>query len=104
VRLASVQLDLRTADGLTQLGAALKRARLTETVEKKLQVSRYFLENQARAALLDVGKGLELAGHHIPVRIDTETLQLETARALAGRLEVQVRFVGQIVIGDTNRL
>ena len=104
VRLASVQMDLRTDDGLTELGAALKRARLTEIVEKKLQVPRALLERQAREALLDIGKGLEFAGQRMPVRIDTETLQLEKARAMAGRLEVQVRFVGQIVIGDTNRL
>lgn len=103
LRLAKVQLDLRTEHGLDQLGVALHRARLTEVVEQKLRLPRGGIEKQARDAVTELGKGLQLAGQQVPVRIDTDSLALERVRAVPGRLEVQVRFVGQIVIGDTDR-
>ena len=103
LRLGKVQLDLHTEHGMDQLGVALHRARLTEVVEHKLRVPRLAIEKQARDAVAELGKGLQLAGQQVPVRIDTDSLSLERVRAVPGRLEVQVRFVGQIVIGDTVR-
>lgn len=99
IHLADVHLDLQTDDGVVGLGAALKRARLTEIVQETLRLPRARIEGEAKAALKQLEKGIRLGDQTVPVRIDQELLTLEHVAARGQRLDVLVRFVGQIVVG-----
>lgn len=103
VHLQDVAVDVQTDDRLVGLAAALQRSALTQLVARHLTLPRERLESQARQALADLGKGFEVGGQRWPVRVDVEKLQLEDVVAAGQRLTVLVRFVGQVVVGETAR-
>lgn len=103
IELGKVEVDLATDNRLNALGAALQRQHITEILAKKLRIPRAQIEGQARQALATLGQGVTVAGQRMPVRIDTRSLTLDEVHASGQRLEVVVRFVGQVVVGETAR-
>jgi len=101
VRLDNLQLDVRAADDVVGLVAAMQRAQLTARIGEVLRIPKATLDAQARAVLAGLGRGVQVGGVALPVRVDTEQLSVEGVRAVGQRLEILVRFVGQVVVGDT---
>jgi hypothetical protein len=53
---------------------------------------------------LGLAQPLDVDGQKLPVRIEIKQLAVERVRAAGQRLEVLVRFVGQILVGATDRI
>lgn len=104
VRLTDVHLDLQTDDRLVALGVALKQADLVAQVADKVRIPRLTIETQARDAVLGLARPLDVQGQRLPVRVDVKQLTIERVRTVGQRLEVMVRFVGQILLGATDRI
>jgi hypothetical protein len=103
IELSKVQVDLETEDGLTTLGAALQRKHIAEIMGERLRIPRAQIEDQAKAALQSLAKGVTVGGQALPVRIETHKLTLDEVRTEGQRLEVLVRFQGYVVLGETGR-
>lgn len=103
VGLADLSLDVQSDDALVDLGASLRRSALIDTVKGKLRLPRALIEGEARRALANLGSGVDVGGEKLPIRVETEQLSLEQVAASGQRLDVVVRFVGQVIIGDTAR-
>ncbi len=104
IRLTDVHLDMQTDDRLVELAVALKNADLTAQIAAQVRISRESIEAQARAAVLGMAQPLDVDGQKLPVRIEIKQLAVERVRAAGQRLEVLVRFVGQILVGATDRI
>jgi hypothetical protein len=104
IRLTNVQLDMACDDRLVELGVALKKADLTAQIADKVRLPRETIEAQARQAVLGMARPMEMGGQQVPVRIEIKQLAIERVRAAGQRLEVLVRFVGQILVGATDRI
>ncbi len=104
IHLTDVHLDLQTDDRLVELAVALKKADLTAQIAAQVRIPRDSIEAQARAAVLGLAQPLDVDGQKLPVRIEIKQLAVEQVRATGQRLEVLVRFVGQILIGATDRI
>jgi hypothetical protein len=103
IGLSNVSLDVQSDDTLVDFGASLKRSALVDTVQKKLRIPRAKIEGEARRALANLGSGVEVAGEKLPIQVETELLTLEQVAASGQRLDVIVRFVGHVIVGDTAR-
>jgi len=101
VQLGQIQLDLQTDDSLASVGAMLKRSQITEVVQEKLKISRAEIDKLARLQLAALQQTVQVAGQSMPVRVDVKELTLDSVTAANGRLQVQVRFVGYVVVGET---
>lgn len=103
IGLANLSLDVQSDDSLVDFGASLRRSALVETVQSKLRIPRDKIEGEARKALANLGPGVDVGGQKLPIRVETEQLTLEQVAASGQRLDVIVRFVGHIIVGDTAR-
>lgn len=101
VQLGQIQLDLQTDDSLASVGAMLKRSQIIEVVQERLKISRAEIDKQARQQLAALQQTVQVAGQNMPVRVDVKELTLDSVTAANGRLQVQVRFVGYVVVGET---
>ena len=101
VELTKLEMELHTDDRLVALGAALKHSQLVDVVSKYAKIPRDRIDAMARKALDDISQGIYVGKEKLPARISTDQLQIESVTAAGQRLEVLVRFVGQVVIGDT---
>ncbi len=104
IHLTDVHLDMQTDDRLVELAVALKNADLTAQIAAQVRIPRDGIEAQARTAVLGLAQPLDVDGQKLPVRIEIKQLTVERVRAAGQRLEVLVRFVGQILIGATDRI
>ena len=104
IHLTDVHLDMQTDDRLVELAVALKHADLTAQIAAQVRISRESIEAQARQAVLGLAQPLDVQGQRLPVRIDIKQLTIERVRGAGQRLEVLVRFVGQILVGATDRI
>ena len=104
IHLTDVHLDMQTDDRLVELAVALKKADLTAQIARQVRIPRESVEAQARAAVLALAQPLDVDGQRLPVRIEIKQLSVERVRAAGQRLEVLVRFVGQILVGATDRI
>lgn len=98
-----VELAVDTDDAVTDLVASLRASDLRASVQRRLRWPRADLEKQAAKLLTGLAAPLKVGDQSLPVRIETRALTIESARANADRVEVQVHFEGQIVIGSTRR-
>lgn len=101
IHLTELELDVRSDDRLVELAASLKNSQLKAIIAEKLMIRRDFVEQQAKKALDEFGKGVMVGGEKMPMAITIEQLQVETVAAVGQRLEVTVRYVGQVTVGDT---
>lgn len=104
IHLTDVHLDMQTDDRLVELAVALKKADLTAQIAAQVRIPRDSIESQARAAVMGMAQPLDVDGQKLPVRIEIKQLAVERVRAAGQRLEVMVRFVGQILVGATDRI
>ena len=104
IRLADIHLDMQCDDRLVEMAVALKKADLIAQVAAQVRIPREVIEAQARQAVMSLAKPLDVGGQSLPVRIDIKQLAIERVRAAGQRLEVLVRFVGQILVGATDRI
>ena len=104
IHLTDVHLDMQTDDRLVELAVALKKADLTAQIARQVRIPRESVEAQARAAVLALAQPLDVDGQRLPVRIEIKQWSVESVRAAGQRLEVLVRFVGQILVGATDRI
>ncbi len=102
VHMDDLQLDLQSDDALVDWVASLKRSDLVKIVASKLAIKKEKIDADAQRALASLGQGVVVSGVRLPVRVDTELLELQQVSAVGQRLEVLVHFVGQVVVGDTN--
>ncbi len=103
IGLANLNLDVQSDDTLVDLGAALRRSALVTAIQSKLLIPRATIEGEARKALANLGPGVDVGGEKLPIRVETEQLTLEQVAASGQRLDVIVKFVGHIIVGDTAR-
>ena len=103
IGLANLNLDVQSDDTLVDLGASLRRSVLVATIQSKLRIPRAKIESEARRSLANLGPAVNVGGEKLPIRVETEQLTLEQVAAAGQRLDVIVRFVGHIVVGDTAR-
>lgn len=103
IGLANLSLDVQSDDTLVDLGASLRRTTLVAAVQSRLRIPREKIEGEARNALANLGPGVDVAGQKLPIRVETEQLTLEQVAASGQRLDVIVKFVGHIIVGDTAR-
>lgn len=100
VELDTPALEVRSDDRVTDLVAAMQREKLAAATAKASRVPTAPLLRRAEAMLERLGKGVDVAGHHLPIRVDRKSLQLVSARAVDGRLVVEAEFSGHLVIGE----
>lgn len=103
VELADLQLDVQSEDALVDLAAGLRRSELSRIVAGKLMITKEKIDGDARRALAAMAQTVDIGSQQLPVRVEIEQLGLEQVTAAGQRIEVLVRFVGQVVVGDTGQ-
>lgn len=103
VKLANLDLALHTDDRLVAMGAALKHSQLVEVVAKHARIPRARIDEMARKALDAFSQGIVIGRERVPATAQIEQLNVESVTAAGQRVEVLVRFVGQVVVGETAR-
>ncbi|MBM4343947.1 MAG: DUF4403 family protein [Deltaproteobacteria bacterium] len=103
VRLANLNLELHTDDRLVAMGAALKHSQLVEVVARHARIPRARIDDMAKKALEAFSQGIMVGRERVPAAAQVEQLNVESVSAAGQRIDVLVRFVGQVVIGETAR-
>jgi hypothetical protein len=100
ITLPDLELQFDTDDKLVALATSLRRSDLVANVRDKLKIPRARIDAEASKALASLARHIEVGGELLPVVVQTQELTLQDVIASGQRLEVLVRFRGQVVIGD----
>lgn len=98
--LPDLELRMVSDDKLVELAAALEHSALVANLRKRLRLPRAKFDAEARKALDGVAQHIALGNEKLPVTVETSELTLAEVSAAGQRLEVLVRFRGQVIIGD----
>ena len=100
MRIANLQVDVRSDSDLVEWAASLKRSDLVRLVEAHLQVSAKQVQDAASTALRGWSQQVDAAGVRLPVHVRMDELSLQRVAATGQRLILEVRFVGQVSVGE----
>jgi hypothetical protein len=104
VSVRDLQVELTSGDALVAIGAALQRSRVVALLGERLRIE----PRQVRAEVDKAIAGLQRkvvavgTGADLPVRIDVREAKIAGVKARGGRLEVETRFAGHVVVGETS--
>lgn len=100
VRLSGLQVDVRSDSDLVEWAASLKRSDLLRLVDAHLRVSDRQLQDAANTALRSWSQQIDAGGVRLPVHVRVDELSLQRVAAAGQRLVAEVRFVGQLSVGE----